>query len=36
MNFGIGSALSKGSLSDFSERPGPGPLYKVYTPVKTK
>lgn len=36
MNFGIGFALSKGSLSDFSERPGPGPLYKVYTPVKTK
>ena len=31
MNFGIGSAFSKGSGSAFSEGPGPGtgPLYKV-------
>ena len=36
MNFGIGFALSKGLVSYFSEGPGPGPLYKVYTPGKTK
>ena len=32
MNFGIGSAFSKGLGSTFSEVPGPGrgPLYKVY------
>ena len=29
MNFGIGSAFSKGLGSAFSEGPGPGPLYKV-------
>ena len=29
VNFGIGSAFSKGSRSAFSEGPGPGPLYKV-------
>ena len=31
VNFGIGSAFSKGSGSAFSEgpSPGPGPLYKV-------
>ena len=31
MNFGIGSAFSKGPGSAFSEvpGPGPGPLYKV-------
>ena len=35
MNFGIGSAFSKGPGSAFSEGPGPGPgpLYKV-CPVK--
>ena len=29
VNFGIGSAFSKGPKSAFSEGPGPGPLYKV-------
>ena len=31
MNFGIGSAFSKGSETDFSESPGkgPGPFYKL-------
>ena len=40
MNFGIGSAFSKGPGSTFSEGPGPGPgpLYKVChpTPLKSK
>ena len=37
VNFGIGSAFSKGPGSAFSEGPGPGPdpLYKVCLPVIT-
>ena len=30
VNFGVGSAFSKGPGSAFSEGPGPGPLYKVW------